>query len=177
MENIYQLKITLKGVKPSIWRLIEVPETYTFGKLHNAIQDAMGWDNCHLYIFEIGGAKITDADTAAESGGLDANKEKIKDYFSKGSKATYTYDFGDDWVHEVKVKDIIPSEKGAKYPRCIDGKRACPPEDCGGILGYEMFLETIKDPDDEEHDKMLEWVGGEFDPEEFDPKEVIFRDG
>lgn len=174
MENIYQLKIALKGVKPIIWRLIEVPETYTFEKLHNAIQDAMGWGHYHMYIFEIGGAEITDTNTAAETGNLDANKEKIKDYFSKGSKATYTYDLGDDWVHEVKVKDIFPSEKGVKYPRCIDGKRACPPEDCGGICGYEEFLEAISDPNNEEHDEMLEWVGGEFDPEKFNPKKVKF---
>lgn len=175
MENIYQLKITLKGVKSPIWRLIEVPETYTFEKLHEVIQDAMGWEDYHLYAFEIGGVEIANKDTVAESGCLYAGKEKIKNYFSKGSKAIYTYDFGDDWVHEVKVKDIIPAEKGVKYPRCIDGKRACPPEDCGGIYGYNDFLEAMKDPHNEEHDEVLEWIGGEFDPEKFDPKEVIFR--
>lgn len=89
--------------------------------------------------------------------------------------AYYVYDFGDSWEHEIRLEKILPREK-RKYPACIAGKRACPPEDCGGIWGYEEFLEIIKDPEHEEYEDMLDWVGGEFDPEHFDIEDVQFDD-
>ena len=90
--------------------------------------------------------------------------------------ANYTYDFGDNWEHKIPLEKILPRDKNIEYPACIAGKRACPPEDCGGIWGYEEFLEAINNPDHEEHEEMLEWVGGEFDPEHFDVSEVSFDD-
>ena len=89
-------------------------------------------------------------------------------------RADYTYDFGDNWKHQIELEEILPRDKNIKYPICIDGKRACPPEDCGGVWGYEDFLRILNDPADERHEEMLEWIGGEFDPEHFDAKEVIF---
>ena len=90
--------------------------------------------------------------------------------------ANYTYDFGDNWEHKIQLEKILPRDKNIEYPACIAGKRACPPEDCGGIWGYEEFLEAINNPDHEEHEEMLEWVGGEFNPEHFDVNEVSFDD-
>jgi hypothetical protein len=82
--------------------------------------------------------------------------------------ASYTYDFGDNWEHTIQIEKVVDAEPGIRYPRCIDGKRACPPEDCGGAWGYGDFLKAIQDPKHSEHEEMTEWIGGEFDPEEFD---------
>ena len=182
-DQVYQFKITLRDIKPPIWRRIQVPETYTFWDLHVAIQDAMGWSDYHLHEFEIADPStdlmvnigIPDEDFDREI--LPGWKQKIADYFSMGNRlAEYIYDFGDNWEHIIKLEKILPRDKNVDYPKCIAGKRACPPEDCGGIWGYENFLEIINDPDNEEYEDMIEWVGGEFDPEHFDVKEVSFDD-
>ena len=184
-NQVYQFKITLKGIKPPIWRRIQVPETYTFWDLHVAIQDAMGWLDYHLHSFEMvnpsTGMKveigIPDEDFEWEVEILPGWEQKIADWFSMENRlANYTYDFGDDWEHKIQLEKILPRDIKVKYPICVKGKRACPPEDCGGIWGYEDFLEIIKNPDHEEHEEMLEWAGGEFDPEHFDVQEVIFDD-
>ena len=182
-NQVYQFKITLKGVKPPIWRRIQVAEIYTFWDLHVAIQDVMGWLDYHLHGFEMvnpsTGLKVNigspDEDFDREV--LPVWKQKIADYFSMENRsADYVYDFGDSWEHQIQLEKILPREKNINYPICIKGKRACPPEDCGGIWGYEDFLEIITDPNHEEYKEMLEWVGGEFDPEHFDVKEVHFDD-
>ena len=185
-DQVYQFKITLKGTKPPIWRRILVPETYTFWDLHVAIQDAMGWDDYHLHEFtllspktgrkvKIGIPSDEDADFGWEV--LAEWNQKIAHYFSsENSKADYVYDFGDGWQHDIILEKILPRETGVIYPRCVDGKRACPPEDCGGIGGYAEFLEAIGDPANERHEDMLDWVGGSFDPEDFNPSEVKFDD-
>jgi hypothetical protein len=182
-KQIYQFKITLKDIEPPIWRRIHVPETYTFWDLHVAIQDVMGWLDYHLHEFEIihpaTGMKVNigipDEDFDLDTEILPGWKQKIADYFSiENPKAKYTYDFGDNWRHEIKLEKMLPRENGVKYPLCIDGKRACPPEDCGGTWGYENFLKIIMDPRHERYEEMLEWVGGEFDPEHFDAREVHF---
>ena len=182
-ENVYQFKISLTGIEPQIWRQIQVPENYTFWDLHVAIQDSMGWWDSHLHSFtmknlatgekeEIG---IPSDDFLDEMPILPGWEEKMADWFTEENmKVLYIYDFGDDWHHEVKLEKILPNEEGVKYPRCIAGKRACPPEDCGGVWGFSDFLEAVRDPEHEEHERMLEWIGGEYDPEDFDPKEVKF---
>ena len=182
----YQFKITLKGTKPPIWRRILVPETYTFWDLHVAIQDAMGWEDYHLHEFTLlspkTGRKVKigiPSDEGADFGWkvLADWNQKIAHYFSSdNSKADYVYDFGDGWEHSIKLEKILPRETGVAYPRCIGGKRACPPEDCGGIGGYAEFLEAIGDPANELHEDMLDWVGGSFDPDDFDPNDVEFED-
>ena len=182
-NQVYQFKITLKGAKPPIWRQIQIPETYTFWDLRVAIQDAMGWLDYHLHEFEMvnpsTGLRVNvgmpDEDFGSEV--LPGWKQKIADYFSmENQSADYTYDFGDNWKHEIQLEKILQREKNINYPVCIKGKRACPPEDCGGIWGYEDFLKIIKNPNHEEHEEKLEWIGGEFDPEHFDAKEIIFDD-
>lgn len=184
-ERVYQFKITLRGIKPPIWRRIQVPETYTFWDLHVAIQDAMGWLDYHLHLFEIANPStdmieeigIPDEDFELDREVLPGWKRKIADYFPMdNTKANYTYDFGDNWEHMIKLEKILPRDKNVKYPMCIAGKRASPPEDCGGIWGYGDFLEIIMNPEHEEYEEMLEWASGEFDPEHFDAKEVHFDD-
>lgn len=184
-DKIYQFKITLQGSKPPIWRRIQVPETYTFWDLHIAIQDAMGWLDCHLHLFELvdpsTGMKLEIGIPEKEFGEYGETipgwKQKINDYLSmENPKIDYVYDFGDNWEHNIQLEKILPREKEVDYPRCIKGKRACPPEDCGGIYGYEEFLEAIRDPNHEEHEEMMEWIGGDFDPEYFDIHKVVFDD-
>lgn len=184
-KKVYQFKITLKGIRPPIWRRIQVPEGYSFWDLHVAVQDAMGWFDCHLHEFRIVNPKngfmenigIPDDDGFSDDEILPGWKKKIKSYFTAGNrKAEYVYDFGDDWRHAVDLEGMFPAEVGLKYPCCLKGKRACPPEDCGGEWGYAEFLEKILDPDHEEREDLIAWVGGEFDPEHFDPGEVEFSD-
>jgi hypothetical protein len=182
-DQVYQFKITLIGIRPPIWRRIQVPETYTFWDLHVAIQDVMGWLDYHLHEFEIlnpaNGLRVTIGlpDEEFPKRNLRDWAQKIANYFSlENPSADYIYDFGDYWHHKIQLEKILPREKNVSYPVCIKGKRAGPPEDCGGIGGYENLMEIIKDPEHEEHDETIEWVGKEFDPEYFDPKEVNFDD-
>jgi hypothetical protein len=187
-KQVYQFKITLNGSKPPIWRTIQVPSTYTFFDLHVAIQDAMGWYDSHLHEFRIRvktgetlvlGTPLDEMDDFGDEEILPDWKHKISKYESILPKSfTYTYDFGDDWEHKIDFEKAIPAEVGVTYPRCIKGKRACPPEDCGGVWGYEELLEILADPEHDEYEEMTEWVesmtGGPFDPEQFDSVEVLF---
>ena len=183
--KFYQFKITLEGVKPAIWRRIQVPETYSFWDLHVAIQDAMGWQDYHLHEFEIAHPKtgknapigIPDDETEWSRATLPGWELAIADYFTMDHReASYNYDFGDDWQHRIYLEAIEQADSDLEYPRCVAGARACPPEDVGGTWGYEEFLRVIKDPTHERHQRMMEWVGGSFEPDEFDPEEVWFDD-
>ncbi|MDA1129584.1 MAG: plasmid pRiA4b ORF-3 family protein, partial [Chloroflexi bacterium] len=154
-----------------------VPGGYSFWDLHVAIQDAMGWFDSHLHEFRInnpeGGSVqrigIPDDEFDDEEPTLAGWDLKISDYFSlENTSASYTYDFGDNWQHTITLKDVLERTPRLRYPRCVGGARACPPEDCGGIWGYEEFLEAIQEPAHEEHESMLEWVGGRFGAEDFD---------
>jgi len=186
IKEIYQFKITLTGSKPSIWRRIQVPSTYSFWDFHVAIQDAMGWLDYHLHIFEIKDpntyekVEIGIPDEEDEDFGriiLPDYKRKISKYFNENNNtAIYEYDFGDGWRHNIKFEKIIEADPKEKYPKCISGKMACPPEDCGGIGGYYNLLEIINNSSHEEYDNMMDWLGGEYDPELFDPNDVSFDD-
>ncbi len=186
IHHVYQFKISLNNFKPSIWRRIIVPSTYSFWDLHVAIQDSMGWYDYHLHMFEI---KDPETNIKVEIGSPDEefeafnrrvladHKEKILKYFSRNNNtARYEYDFGDSWIHTVKLEKILPVTIGEKYPKCLAGKMACPPEDCGGIPGYYHMLSVLSDSNNEEYTEMIEWLGGKFDPEKFDPDNVIFDD-
>ncbi len=183
--QVYQFKVALNGIRPPIWRRIQVPSNYTFWDLHIAIQDAMGWWDSHLHEFDVHnpssggqeriGIPVEDYDSGDEV--IPGWNRNISQYFSlENPKAGYVYDFGDDWEHTLTLEKILPREKGRQYPVCVKGKRACPPEDCGGIWGYQELLEIIADPEHEEYDEMMEWVGEAFDPEAFDAKSIEFDD-
>ena len=171
-QNIYQFKITLKGTKPKIWRQIQIPGNYNFYDFHIAIQEAMGWLDCHLHQFGMINPRYGEMEYIGES---TESKAIISKYFSlSNKKASYEYDFGDSWEHTISLEKILPAEKGSEYPKCLTGERACPPEDCGGVWGYEGLLEAIKNPGDSEYQDMLEWIDEDFKPEFFNPKSVIF---
>ena len=182
-ERVYQFKVTLKGLKPALWRRIQVPETYSFWDLHVAVQDAMGWQDSHLHDFRVRNLhtrkkeRIGIPDEDFDLKILPGWECDIRDYFSiENSSATYVYDYGDNCEHTVKLEKILPRDEEMKYPRCTDGERACPPEYCGVIHGYKGFLEAIKDPTHEQHEDLLTWVGCNFQLEFFDPIKVRFDD-
>jgi hypothetical protein len=183
--NIFQFKVTLAGVKPAIWRRIQVPEDYSFWDLHVAIQDAMGWEDCHLHEFKMVNSKnqeelrigIPDDDFDWSRATLPGWEIPIADYFTMDNRsATYVYDFGDGWRHRIRLERIEQAQPGFEYPGCVAGARACPPEDVGGTWGYEALIRAIKDPNHNDHERMLEWMGRSFDPEHFNPEEVQFND-
>lgn len=183
-KQIHQFKVTLKDVKPPIWRRIQVPSTYSFWDLHVAIQDAMGWLDYHLHEFRVRDVNGQLASLGIPDGEFADNtlpdwKHKIAKFLSLARPTfEYVYDFGDDWRHKVELEAVLPTEPGVTYPRCIKGKRACPPEDCGGSWGYQELLQILSDPNHEGYQEMKTWVesmkDGGFDPESFDPSSVEF---
>jgi len=191
-KTIFQFKITLKKTHPPVWRRIQVPSTYTFWDLHLAIQDAMGWHDCHTHEFRIKAktgeslvfgipCEIEGDPYFNDERPLAGWKHKIFKYENViPSTFVFTYDFCDDWRHKIDFEEIQPAEAGVTYPRCIKGKRACPPEDCGGAWRYPALLAILADPEHEEHSEMKALVesqtGGPFDPEFFDPTKVVFSD-
>jgi len=189
MENqIFQFKITLEGILPSIWRRIQVPDTYSFWDLHIAIQDAMGWLDYHLHVFHfLKPHKMAGTEIGIPGDEMDGEiilpgwETRIRDYFTKpGDQAIYEYDFGDSWEHELVLEAILPKEAGVKYPRCIAGERACPPEDCGGVGGYEQLVEILSNSKHEAYHEMIAWLKGHaknyhpFRPDAFNPEKVRF---
>jgi len=178
MPSIYQMKVVLDDTHPPIWRRIQVPGKVTLEELHQILQSVMGWWDYHLHAFTIHGEYYGDPahDELGELGTKDESRFQLNQLIKeKGVRFDYEYDFGDGWEHTLLVEEIFPAEKGVYYPRCVKGRRACPPEDVGGVWGYEEFLEVLKDSEDSEHDEYLEWIGGEYDPETFDLDEVNER--
>lgn len=179
--RLYQFKVTLKDIAPAIWRRIQVKEC-TFDKLHERIQTAMGWTNSHLHHFKIDerlyGDPFLMEDNFGEMEYEDSSVTKIGDVVPKAGERFvfgYEYDFGDCWRHEIVFEGCLRSQRGRKYPLCLEGERNCPPEDVGGTTGYAEFLDAIAHPDHERHKVFLDWIGGAFDPEEFDAATVTRR--
>jgi hypothetical protein len=165
-KTVISLKVTLRGVKPPIWRRLLMPGTMTLGDLHDAIQAVMGWGDCHLHAFVIDGRQYGDQTTTDDV--ANENRLTLNGVLKSGvARFTYTYDFGDNWEHMVTIEKPRPEEDGRSYPACVAGARNCPPDDCGGIWGYEHLLEVLADPGHPERADQIEWLGGEFDPEEF----------
>ena len=170
---IYQLKVTLKDSRPPIWRRLLAPADFSLFKLHQALQLAMGWTDSHLHQFIIDGEFYSIPSREDFEPVLDERRYPLGQIAPREKrKFVYEYDFGDSWEHEIVVEKILPPEPEVKYPVCVKGKGACPPEDVGGVWGYAEFLQAIRDPNHEEHDMYLEWMGDEFDPEAFDLDEV-----
>jgi hypothetical protein len=174
-HDIYQIKVTLLGTEPPIWRRLLVPATMTLARLHDALQMTMGWEDCHLHQYEIAGRRYGVPDPEMDFGNPTINEKTVhlSDVLgSTGDEGIYTYDFGDGWEHSIIVEKLMQSEPGTAYPVCTGGKLHCPPEDCGGVYGYHDFLEAIGDPDHERHEELLEWIGGHFDPKAFSVEEI-----
>ena len=204
MDKILQIKITLKNIEPKIWRSFLVSDSWTFDKLHRVIQKVMGWEGYHLFEFKVKKEMKTDMPlslkkmsrmdsrtiksssyiriTSSDEGYLEENekdpkKSTIKDYLNaEKQKIDYVYDFGDTWNHEIIVEKIIEKniENLNKYPICLEGQRACPPEDCGGTGGYERIIEALKtkkDPWGEKIQDLKSWLGN-WNPENFNIEEV-----
>jgi len=177
-SQIYQIKVTLDDIRPPIWRRIQVPGNTTLLKLHDILQIVMGWQNYHLHSYMIEDELYGDPadDEFGDLGVLNEAKFTLSQVIqAKNQKFKYEYDFGDSWEHTLLVEEIFFPEEGVKYPLCLKGKRACPPEDVGGPWGYTGFLEAIHDPQHAEHEEYLEWIGGNFDPEAFNLEEINTR--
>ncbi|MFD5121327.1 plasmid pRiA4b ORF-3 family protein [Streptomyces sp. NPDC058385] len=173
-DSVLQIKVTLVDIRPPIWRRLQVPADLTLDRLHLVIQTAMGWENCHMHLFQTPTGDCGRRDS--ELGHRDERKVPLHAVApAVGDRIGYTYDFGDDWVHHIEVEKTLPRAPGTAYPHCLTGRRACPPEDCGGPWGYANFLEAITDLGHEEDDELLEWVGGTFDPSHFDLEDTNKR--
>lgn len=185
-DRVFQFRVTLKEITPEIWRRIRVPATYSFWDLHVAIQDAFGWLDYHLHRFLVTNPAHGDPDEIGipDEDGLVGDVEAlpsweipIADYFTDDNpSASYEYDFGDGWEHDIVFEGAYPRETGVRYPVCLGGRRACPPEDCGGPTGYAEVLVAIRDENHPEHESMLVWTGGRYDPERFSPEAIRFDD-
>jgi hypothetical protein len=177
----YQFKIQLKNVtKPPVWRQVLVPEKFTFHDLHQLIQLAFGWENCHLYQFSPTGYGSNPVIAIPlkddwEQPDRNAKTTKLEEFFTTEKQSfVYIYDFGDDWTHQIVLEKILSEE--LKHPVCLAGKGACPPEDCGGPWGYENIKQILANPSHEEYEGMKEWLclddDEEWDANLFDREEI-----
>jgi hypothetical protein len=178
-NEIYQLKITLMHIKPTIWRRIQIKDCF-LGDLHGHIQGAFGWTNSHLHDFDIGRDRYgipSEIDDPNYPECKDSTTALLSDILPKDRKRfvfKYTYDMGDNWEHEVIFEGVVQPNRKIKYPICLEGERACPPEDCGGEMGYEHLLEVLGDPKHEEYLDLRQWAGN-FDPERFDAQATTWQ--
>lgn len=171
--SVYVLKVTLEGSKPKIWRRLHVLSNMLLGDLHYALQITMGWTNSHLHDFLIEDKRYT---SIVEEFELDFELDSAdEDCVTVGEVITgagqtfqYIYDFGDGWEHIIEVEKVLAPDHQLRYPMCVGGKMACPPDDCGGIGGYYNMLRILKKPGHRDYDMLFKWIGGEFDPAEFD---------
>jgi hypothetical protein len=185
---IFQFRFELVGIEPSIWRRVQVPSKYSFWDLHVAIQDSMGWLDYHLHAFRVRmphKRKIVEIgipmDDYFDEPVLPGWEIPITDYFTEpGKSSPYEYDFGDGWEHNILLEGILLKEKGARYPKCVAGERACPPEDCGGVPGYYEIVEILKNPKHPEFRDHIGWLKGHaknyypYEPDQFNPEKVEF---
>jgi len=179
-KNVFSIKVSLLETNPLVWRKIEISESATFYDLHVALQDAMGWWDYHLFQFHIGkgknALKIGVPDPDFEMGCETAWEISLKEICQPGlNKIIYEYDFGDSWDHLIEIEGFYPKTKGTRYPQCLDGENTCPPEDCGGVWGFEEFKSAMFDTTHEQHDMFKKWFGKKFDPSVFNKAKVKFR--
>lgn len=175
---VYQLKVSLKGIRPPIWRRLQVPCDVTLARLHKVIQIAMGWGGYHFHEFRVGRRRYGVPDPEVP---WDVLSERSARLFQVApgpkSRIAYTYDFGDGWEHDILVEKVLPAPADTQCPVCTDGRRACPPEDCGGAWGYSEILQALQDPENPDNSERLDWLGDGFDPEAFDLEGINRRLG
>ena len=171
-KSVFRLKVSLRDVKPPVWRRLEVDARTTFGELHDLLQTAMGWLDYHLHEFEVVGQRYGDPGLLEDPDVLPESRVRLGDVLGPSARFRYMYDFGDNWLHELVVEKALEPRPGVAYPRCVGGRRACPPEDVGGPWGYAELLEVLADPRHPDHDQRRRWAGEGFDPERFDLAEV-----
>lgn len=181
VKRIYRIKVTLEDTTPAVWRRLLVSADTTLANFHHVLQVAMGWTDSHLHCFETWSGRYGMKGIEEDADDLkDERRVKLSAVLpTKGARLSYQYDYGDDWQHLVELEDALHPDPRLQYPLCTGGSRACPPEDCGGTSGYDELCRVLKSPGDEEHDGMLTWVGGFFDPAGFDANAVnrAFRHG
>ncbi|MBW1990198.1 MAG: plasmid pRiA4b ORF-3 family protein [Deltaproteobacteria bacterium] len=187
LRKVYQLRISLSGVRPEVWRRVLVTSDTTLEKLHRVFQAVMGWEDFHLHYFRIGPVlyqpqammEETDLMPPALPAGTSIASEKgvrlSRALVAGARRFTYVYDFGDNWEHKIDVEKILPLDPHVHYPVCVEGERACPPEDVGGPDGYRDFLEALRTPSHPDHQAILEWVRPTFEPDRFDWAKVNTR--
>ncbi|ETS29571.1 MULTISPECIES: plasmid pRiA4b ORF-3 family protein [Photorhabdus] len=180
-EKFYQLKITLTDSQPAIWRQFVVPASISLDRLHDVIQIVMGWQDSHLHEFRIGKLRLTEMPESPSDSKEECLYRLVDLIKQKGRAFTYLYDFGDNWEHEIVLENSHYPENDLPLPfYCLDGARACPLEDTGGIYGYENQIEILNDPDHEEYEETLQWINESlglpenehFDPEQFYPDNI-----
>ena len=178
--DIYQIKVTLLGTKPPIWRRLHVPADLTLAELHNVLQIAMGWEDGHMHEFRVGQRRFGRPEPADPFMRMPRTESERTARLSAvlgrtGTKMIYTYDFGDSWEHNIVLEKQLPADPDTTYPVCTDGKLACPPEDCGGIPGFYDLLDALDDPKHERHEELSDWIGDDFDPQAFSVDSVNQR--
>ena len=170
---VFELKVVLRDTQPPIWRQIHVSSTTTLAKLHRVLQVTMGWTDSHLHEFDYHGAKYGVPDPEYDAPVVNERSVRLDALLHLPNEVlTYLYDFGDSWEHSVILERISQPVPGRRYPLCVAGDLRCPPEDCGSTPGYYGLLEALADRRHEQHEELLTWVGGRFDPAEFSPELV-----
>ncbi len=175
--DVYQLKVSLLDTKPPIWRRLLVPASLSLAQLHRALQITMGWEDMHLHEFRTAQQRFGQpepADPFFRSPAVeDERRVRLSEVLAAaGEKMLYIYDFGDNWAHEIEVEALLPADADTIYPVCLDGQLACPPEDCGGIPGYYDLRKILAKPSHRRYKELREWLGGDFNPEDFSREEV-----
>lgn len=171
-QTVFEFKVTLADVEPSVSRHLLVPGSITLGKLHDIFQASMGWTNSHLHSFEIGAERFGPLDDDDPEGEIDEAGVSVLSAIGTHETFVYEYDLGDSWIHNVVVERVSRLGRGLKHAVCLGGENACPPEDCGGSRGYRHLLEVLADPTDPEYRDLFDWIGGPFNPTHFDVAEV-----
>lgn len=172
-SQVYQLKVSLSGAKPPIWRRLLVPSAVSLAQLHRILQLAMGWTDSHLHQFEVHGQFYGVPNPEFGKDIKNEARVRLADVLMREKDSMmYEYDFGDGWEHKIVLEKILEHSEAGAAPRCIGGARACPPEDCGGIWGYMDILAALRDPSHESHEEIREWFDDDFDPEHFDVGET-----
>ncbi len=172
----FVLKVTLRHVRPPVWRRFTMRDDAQFDELHRVLQAVMGWEDSHLHQFEMGERRIGLPDFDLPGPLEDERRVPLRDVLRRsGDRVRYEYDFGDGWEHDVELVEVRPHERSSRYPVILDGRRACPPEDCGGPGGYANLLAALRSPKHPDHQMLGEWLGGRFDAERFDAREFNRR--